>query len=314
MTRLPEAVVLFGAGGFIGHNIVDALAGKVDRLIGVTARGIPVPGCDITVRADRLDDIPALPDDSVLINVAAARYDPRSFRNDQSLILQCNLSILTAAYRFCVIRGISEVRQASSSAVYPAGDDPQNDEQPLDLNAPPNAGELGYAWSRRMTEITADIHRQLYGIHTQSFRLTNPYGAYDTLDEQRAHLATALIIRVLKERGPLRLLGNPEAQRDFVHAADIASVFVASCRRRAMHDVMNLAYGEVTSIRQFAETLLAVAGVDKVIEVNDSLPPGVNVRRATGRRLRQTFPELRLCSLSEGLEKTLAWYSHELQC
>ena len=142
MTGLPKAIVLFGAGGFIGRNIVDALTGKVESLIGVTATGQAVRGCDVTVGADRLDDIPALPDDSILINVAAARYDPRRFRDDQSLILARNLSILTTAYRFCVARGISEVRQASSSAVYPAGAPSLDDEQPLDLNAPPMRASL----------------------------------------------------------------------------------------------------------------------------------------------------------------------------
>ena len=84
------------------------------------------------------------------------------------------------------------------------------------------------------------------------------------------------------------------------------------CRRRGAHEAMNLAYGSVTTIRQFAETLLTVAGIDAVIEVNDSLPPGVNVRRATGRRLRRTFPGIPLRPLAEGLAATLTWYRHAL--
>lgn len=312
MSGLPEAVLLFGAGGFIGRNIIDALMGKVGRLIGVTASGKPISGCDLTIGADHLDAIPVLPHDAILINVAAARYDPRSFRADQSLILQRNLAILTGVYRFCVDRGIAEVRQASSSAVYPAGLDPQDDDEPLDLTRAPNEGELGYAWSRRMAEIIAETHHRLYGINTQSFRLTNPYGAYDTSDEQCAHLATALVIRVLKEQGPLRLLGNPGAERDFVFAGDVARIFVESCRRRGVNDVMNLAYGEVTTIRQFAETLLDVTGSDKTIEIADTLPTGVNRRRATGRRLRHSFPEIRLRPLTEGLRETILWYRHEL--
>jgi nucleoside-diphosphate-sugar epimerase len=314
MTGLPEAVVLFGAGGFIGRNIVDALTGQVDRLIGVTAGGRPVPGCDLVVSADRLGDIPALPKDSLLINVAAMRYDPRRFRDDQSAILQRNVAILTAAYAFCVERGIGEVRQAGSSAVYPAAADPLDDEVPLDLNAPPHAGEMGYAWSRRMAEITADVHRELYGIQTQTFRLTNPFGAHDTLDDGAAHVATALVIRVLKEQGPLRLLGNPDAERDFVYAGDVGGVFRESCRCRGLHTAMNLARGQTTSIRRFAETVLAAAGSDRAILVSNEIPPGVNIRRATGRRLRQTFPHLDFHSLEDGVKDTIAWYRHAFAC
>ncbi len=314
VAALPEAVVLLGAGGFIGRNIVDALAGKVGRLIGVTASGRLVPGCDLSVAGDRLRELPLLPADCVLINVAAMRYDPRRFREEQSLILRRNLDIVTAAYAFCVERGIREVRQASSSAVYAAGADPQDDEHPIDLNAPPHAGELGYAWSRRMAEIAADIHRRLYGIHTQSFRLTNPFGAYDTLDVQSAHVATALVVRALTETGPLRLLGNPDAERDFVHAGDVARIFAESCRQREVHQALNLARGETVSIRRFAELVLSAAGLDQPIEVSGDLPPGVNIRRATARRLREHFPAVPLRPLAEGVRDSVLWYRHALGC
>ena len=39
MSHLPEAVVLVGAGGFVGRNIAASLAGKVPLLIGVSASG-----------------------------------------------------------------------------------------------------------------------------------------------------------------------------------------------------------------------------------------------------------------------------------
>lgn len=312
MSRLPEAVVLFGAGGFIGRNLVDALHRQVARLIGVTAGGRPVPGCTLTVAARDLDGIPALPADTIVINVAARRYEPATFRQDQSLILRDNLAIVGQVYAFCAVRGIAEVRQASSSAVYAAGTEPLDDGVTVDLNQHPHAGELGYAWSRRMAEISADLHHRLYGIHTQSFRLTNPFGAHDTTDAAGAHVATALVIRALTESGPLHLLGNPDAERDFVYAADVARIFVESCRQRGIHDCLNLARGETISIRGFAQLVLDAAGGHRPIEVSANLPPGVNVRRATGRRLAERFPTVVLRPLADGVRETVQWYRHVL--
>jgi nucleoside-diphosphate-sugar epimerase len=314
MTELPEAVVLFGASGFIGRNIVDGLHDRVGLLIAVTASGQAVPGCHLTVAADRLSDIPSLPNDSIAINVAAVRYDPRQFAQQQSVILQRNLAIVTSVYAFCAERRISEVRQASSSAVYAAGADLLDDSVPVDLNVSPNAGELGYAWSRRFAEIAGEVHRRLCGVHTQSFRLTNPFGPHDTLDHRSAHVATSLIIRALKDPGPLRLFGNPNAQRDFVYSGDISRIFIDSCRRRGSHQTMNLASGETISIRRFAEQVLVAVGRDRPIEVSDEIAPGVNVRRATGQRLRESFPDVNLRSLAEGLRETVAWYRHALDC
>src|SRR5579859_3657583 len=144
MRSLTEAVVLFGAGGFLGRNLVAAFAGQVPFLYGVTASGRAVPGTTETFACARIAEIPPLPAETVVVNVAARRHDARRFAREQSAILAHNSEIATRIYEFCVARGIREVRLASSSAVYPAEWDVLDDERPLDLAAPPHEGEAGY--------------------------------------------------------------------------------------------------------------------------------------------------------------------------
>ena len=91
MTDMPQAVVLFGASGFIGRNIVDALSGSLETLIAVTGQGRPVTGCTASFAMSALADIPPLPSNSVIINVAAYRYDAATFQADQSQILDQNV-------------------------------------------------------------------------------------------------------------------------------------------------------------------------------------------------------------------------------
>src|SRR5207244_5414250 len=93
--------------------------------------------------------------DAVVVNLAAYRYDATSFALAQSAILLGNSAIPPAVYGFCAKRGIIEVRLASSVAVYPADAHVLDDEQPVDLNAPPHPGEAAYAWSKRWSEICA---------------------------------------------------------------------------------------------------------------------------------------------------------------
>jgi nucleoside-diphosphate-sugar epimerase len=307
-----EAVVIFGASGFIGRNIVDALAGRVGALIGVTQRTATVAGCTAVTTIDRLEDVPPLPPETVVINAAAVRYDAGTFRAQQSEILDRNVRIANAVYAFCVARNISEVRLASSVAVYPAGWPVLTDEKPVDLNDWPHAGEAAYAWSKRWAEICAGVHRRQYGINTLIFRLSNPYGPYDSTDPAAAHVAPAFVMRALGPGDTFEILGNADAERDFVFAGDVAAAFAASLERQGQSDAFNLGYGATATIRELAEAALRAAGRDKTIVVSENANPGVSVRRVTAKRVREAFALPPFADLQRGLSLTTAWYRQAL--
>ncbi|MGE0223830.1 MAG: NAD-dependent epimerase/dehydratase family protein [Acetobacteraceae bacterium] len=313
---LPDAVVLFGASGFIGRNIVEALRGQVD-LIGVNASGRPVPGCTRTIAASALADLPPLPGRSAIIHVAAFRYFASRFGRQQAEILSANTGLTDLVYRFALDRGITEVRAASSAAVYPAGWDVQDDARPLDLNAWPHDGEAAYAWSKRWGEITADLWHRRAGINTISLRLTNPYGPHDTLDEAEAHVATAFILRALGPGDTFEVRGDPDAERDFVYAGDIADTFVASLPLRGVQAAVNCALGETTRIADLARLAMRAAGRERPLRT-DPPPPGANagvkVRRATAVRLREILPGLPpFRPVAEGMRNAMDWYRHALR-
>jgi nucleoside-diphosphate-sugar epimerase len=312
MTAATQAIVLFGAGGFIGRHIAEALAGRVPQLIGVTARGRPVPRVDQMVAPDRASDVPGLPAETVVINVAAYRYDTSRFQAEQSVILDHNSAIATGVYSFCAARGIKEVRLASSVAVYPAAWDIADDERLFELGAWPHEGEAAYAWSKRWAEIVAEIHHRRFGISTLTFRLTNPYGPYDSIDAKAAHVAPAFAIKALLPGPEFEIAGNPEAERDFVYAGDIAAVFAATLDERGLHETCNLAQGDTVTIRRLAEVVVASSGTAKAIRVAERAPSGVSIRRATAARLHRLFDLPPFHSLEQGMRLTLDWYRHAL--
>ncbi len=126
---LPEAVLVVGATGFVGRNLVAHLAGRVPRLIAVSPSGRAVPGATEAARFDALEAL-SVPADAIVVNVAAQRYDADKFETAQSDLLTGNAEIANRLYRFCLTKGIREVRAASSVAVYPAACDPLDDARP----------------------------------------------------------------------------------------------------------------------------------------------------------------------------------------
>lgn len=307
LTSLPDTVVVVGASGFVGRNLVAHLAGRVPRLIAVSPSGQSVPGATESARFDALEAL-SVPADAIVVNVAAQRYDADKFETAQSDLLTGNAEIANRLYRFCLTKGIREVRAASSVAVYPAASDPLDDARAVDLNAPPNRNEAFYAWSKRWSEVIADLHAERYGIHTLSFRLSNPYGPHDSTDPRKAHVLPAFVMRALAPGERFEIKGNPLVERDFIYVGDVVDVFARSLEMRETSDALNLCRGETTTLLDLARTILEVAGENRPVHAPDTATHGVLARRSTNRRLRERFGLSSFTGLADGLRPTIAWY------
>ncbi len=306
-----NTVVVFGATGFIGRNLVDALAAQKLEVIAVSSRGAVVPGASHSVAMDEVDGLALDGTATAVFSVAAMRYAPASFAEDQARILQANVEITCRVYDFCLAHGVTEVRQASSAAVYPAGLALMDDAVPVDLNAMPNPGESFYGWSKRWAEITARLYADRYGVSTLSFRLSNPFGPYDSLSLDSAHVAAAFVLRALSPGDVFELYGET-VERDFIYAGDVADAFVRSLDSRGVTDAYNLASGTSTPLRTLAEATLKVAASDKRILVAGTPPSGPNARRMTAQRVRGALGLADPLPLEEGLRRTVDWYRAEL--
>src|SRR6266568_7799090 len=166
---LPDTVIVVGATGFIGRNLVRRLKGEVAHILPVSASAIAVDG----IPGLRLGDLAnvAIGPDVALVDVAAYRYDAARFATAQAEILVRNVEIAGQVYELGARQGISEIRIASSIAVYPAAETEFHDGSPIDLNGAPHESEQMYAWSKRIGEIYAGLFARRYGINTIAFRL-----------------------------------------------------------------------------------------------------------------------------------------------
>ena len=307
---MTDALVVVGASGFIGRNFVRRMTGRVGELVAVVGSSGPVPEADRTIRLTELDDLPALPADTVVVHLAAQRYDAARFEMAQSDLVTSNVDIANRVFRFCLKRGLKEVRMASTVAVYPAALDQLDDDVPVDLNAPPNANEAFYAWAKRWAEIAAKLHRDRFGINTISFRLSNPYGPFDSTDLASAHVLPAFVMRALSDAPVFEIKGNPLVERDFTFVDDVVEVFERSLALRGVSKALNLCRGETTTLLDLAQTVLNVAGDRRPIQAADTVTHGVLARRSTNHGVREMFGKQTFASLEDGLRPTIDWYRH----
>lgn len=307
---LPDSVIIVGASGFIGRNLVRALKSHVARIVPVSVSGAAIEGLSGHPFA-QLNDLAAAPD-SIVIHVAAYRYDAANFATAQTELLVRNAEISGKVYEFCALKNIKEVRAASSIAVYPADDANFDDAAPLDLNRDPHPGELMYGWSKRIGEVYGRLFAEKNGISTVAFRLTNPYGPFDSLEENKAHVVPAFVIRALTTTGPFTVRGNPEASRDFIYVDDVCEIFRRSLSWRGRSGAYNLGSGTNVSVRQLAETVLDLTGTKREIISQGAATSAVAHRHCRNDRLKADFAMDKFVSLADGLKPTIAWYRDAL--
>ena len=298
--------MVVGASGFIGRNLVRRLRGEVPRILPVSASATAVDG----IPGLRLGDLAtiAIGPDAALVDVAAYRYDAARFATAQAEILLRNVEIAGQVYELCARQGISEIRLASSIAVYPAAETGFDDDSPIDLNKEPHESELMYAWSKRIGEIYAGLFARQYDINTIAFRLTNPFGPHDSLDEAKAHVIPAFIIRALTGSGPFAIRGNPQASRDFIYVGDVCEVIYRSLQVRGRRGLYNLGSGENVTIDRLARTILRLVGREAEIVSSGAAGSAVAERRCRNQRVRADFRIDRFTALEEGLVATVEWY------
>jgi nucleoside-diphosphate-sugar epimerase len=304
MTNMSDTILIVGATGFIGRNLVRALKSET-RVVPVSLSGADVEG----LAGHAFSDLQHLKvgANTVVINVAACRYDAASFNTGQVEILLRNVKIAAAIYEFCVRNGITEVRSASSVAVYSA-DSGCDDAAPLDLGRDPQPGELMYGWSKRIAEIYGRLFAAKAGINTVTFRLTNPYGPFDSVEESKAHVVPAFVIRALTSTGDFMVRGDPDATRDFIYVRDVCEIFRRSLAWRGRNAAYNLGSGENTSVRALAQTVLRLAGGARPIVSRGAATSVVAHRRCRNDRLKADFDFHAFTPLVEGLKSTMAWY------
>lgn len=162
-------------------------------------------------------------------------------------------------------------------------------------------------WAKRMGELQAEAYRIEYGWRrVEVVRPSNVYGPYDNFDGENATVIPSLIKRAVEGEDPLTVWGDGSAERDFIHAHDVARGIVLVAEKMPGVPV-NLGSGEGVSIRQVVE--LIVGNLERQPEVrwDTSKPVGDRTRVMDLSRAKALGFEPRI-TLEDGIPAVMEWY------
>jgi UDP-glucose 4-epimerase len=264
----PSATYLVtGVAGFIGSHLAQALLHRGHNVVGVDdlstgkRENVPVGVEFITADLADADAIAVLPlKVDAIAHLAGQSSGEMSFDNPVGDLERNTVSTLNL---LCYAResGAQRIVAASSMSVY--GDVADAPTAESTIVRPKSCYGIGKLAAEQY------LHVFRHEVPYTAMRMFNVYGPGQNLDNLRQGMVSIYVAMALRD-GVIEVRGGLDRFRDFVHVDDVVAAWVAAlCERDPLNDVVNVATGVRTTVRELLDII-----VDRV--------PGTQVREAAG--------------------------------
>ena len=221
-----------------------------------------------------------------------------------------NMMMAGAVVDGCHEAGVERLLFLGSSCIYPKMA-PQPIREDALLSGPLEATNEAYAVAKIAGLKLCEAYSRQHGADFLSSMPTNLYGPGDNFDPQSSHVLPALLrkARVAKAQGEpgMAIWGTGAPRREFLHVDDAADGLVHILTHHSGPEPINLGTGEDVSIRELAELIMEIAGLDGPLRTDPSKPDGTPLKRLDVSRL-SALGWRAGTSLRDGVASTWDWY------
>ncbi len=316
-----KRILVNGAGGFIGGHLIKRLKaeGHWVRGVDIKPHDFAAPPADEFILGDLRE--PALVErvsagiDEVYQLAAdmggagylfTGEHDAAVMHNSATI----NLNTLEIGCRI----GIRRYFYSSSACIYPEYNqrDPENPKC-SEESAYPAAPDSEYGWEKLFSERLYAAYSRNLGIQVRVARFHNIFGPEGTWCGGREKSPAAMCRKVAEapDGGEIEIWGDGLQTRSFLYVDEC----VEGVRLLMDSDFagpVNVGSEEMVTINALARTIMDIAG--KKLSIRHVPGPlGVRGRNSDNRMIREELGWAPQRSLREGLEKTYAWISAQVE-
>ena len=275
-------VLVTGGAGFIGSHVVDRLVdegycvrvvdnlstGRLENISGHLKRG-KVDFVEGDVREASVIE-KSVEDVDAVVHLAAVTSVPFSVENP-SFTFDVNVMGTLNLLRSCAKRKVGKLVYVSSFAVYGEPEFlPVSEAHPTNPISP-------YAESKLAAE------KFCLGLHEKGLlksvvlRLFNVYGHRQGVNDYCGVIMR--FIECCRGGAPLVIYGDGSQTRDFVYVEDVAEAILSSIKNNSAEgEVFNIGFGKPVIVRELAEAVLELAGLD--LEIFCDTPRVWDIKRS----------------------------------
>lgn len=311
-----ESVLVTGGAGFLGSWVSDYLVRDGARVTCVDnfASGVEKNIAHLRgrenfnlVEHDISRPIYFDEENFDLVIHMASRASPFEFSRYPIQILKSNTLGIWVALGIAKLHG-ARFLYTSTSEVY-GNPSPEYIPTPESYNG--NVNPVGprscYDEAKRAGEAFVKAYELQHGMDTRMVRIFNTYGARMRAGDLYGRAVPNFIEQALNNK-PITVFGDGSQTRSFTYVTDEVEGILRLAAEEVRGEVVNIGSNRETSILELARTIRELTGSSSEIAFHP-LPQDDPQRRAPdisrARKLLNWEPRV---SLTQGLEKTIAWY------
>jgi GDP-D-mannose 3',5'-epimerase len=314
--NLMKKALVLGAGGFIGHHLVNRLKTEAYNVTGVDLK---FPSYEPTKADDFV--IGNLTEDRFVERIIDRPYDEVyqlaadmggagyifTGENDASVMYnsaKINLNILNACYN----RRIRKIFYSSSACIYPEYNqlDPAN---PLctEDSAYPASPDSEYGWEKLFSERLYLAFARNFKMDCKVARFHNIFGPLGAWDNGKEKSPAAICRKVARttDGGVVEVWGDGEQTRSFLFVEECLDG-VMTLMKSAESGPFNIGSQEMISINDLVDLVASIAG-KRIVKKHIDGPTGVRGRNSNNTLVREKLEWEPSKPLKAGLEQTYRW-------
>ena len=286
----PPLVLVTGGAGFIGRVLVEDLlrlryrVRVLDNLSTGNASNLPLKHPALELQVGDVTDAEACTTaaagvDTIFHLAAFSRVAP-SLQGGAKAAAACQRANVEGTLAVLEAARVAKVRRliyAGSSTAYGGDEEDDDGDEEAALGAtlaaqahgaaprPPllpsweldrPAPRTPYAVSKHQGELLCAMYDATFGVHTASLRLFMVYGPREPREGPHATVVGKFVAAAAAGK-PLRVEGDGQQTRDFVHVSDVSRAFVLAMQAPALprRALINVGSGVATRIEAIADAL-----------------------------------------------------------